>query len=197
LSKTRSTSVFVKGAVLFTALALTVWCVPRGPKTPENWFHSLLSANQTRVKPYIHSFMYWSGLWQVWNMFSHDPDSYQNAWYNRYVYYEVEFKDGTKQRFDYPRMNEMGQLARALNLRFQKYVEVTHPKVHGYLMPRFSEVLAREFSGKHDSEPVGIKIFETWEQIGAPGFPNSVFPDNLFFQSRPKAASLNSPDKKS
>jgi hypothetical protein len=170
--------------VLYTVVAISLWSLPNGPAQPQNLITQSLRYNALTIKPHFRDFMYWSGLWQIWNMFSYDPDATQNIWYNRYVSLDLEYPDGSHDKFDYPTPFKMGEVERAINLRYQKYVEVAHPKVHGFLMEPFVSFFARRNARTSSVAPAVIRVYEQWERIGAPGTANYQYPLQLIYEKK-------------
>ena len=96
----------ISAFLLFHILAITAWCIPL--ETP------LIA----ELKGFIRPYMFWSGLFQGWDMFAPSPRSV-----NAYVEAAVIFKDGRIHNWKFPRMEQLGLTERYYRERYRKFVE--------------------------------------------------------------------------
>jgi hypothetical protein len=82
------------------------------------------------------------GLWQNWSMFSPYPRSYQC-----YVDAEIEYLDGHKEVWSFPRMEQLSFWQRFKQERYRKLVsDNLCQDIHNALMPHIAKYVAYESS---------------------------------------------------
>ena len=137
--------------LLFHLVAITSWCLP---------LNSLLL---DRFKQTIRPYIIWSGLFRAWDMFAPDP-----AKVNSYVDAEVTFRDGTRQMWQLPRMNEIGLIDRYFKERYRKYgTEYLRMDSHAALWPDAARYIARLYRNP-GNPPVVVRLIREWSEIPAP-----------------------------
>jgi hypothetical protein len=82
-------------------------------------------------------YLYSTGFWQYWNMFSPNPanvDVYMDAL--------VTYQDGTQMQFEYPVMQHLSVWERYFKERYRKFVENVHPDRFAYKWPSVAQAIA-------------------------------------------------------
>lgn len=90
----------------FHLLAITCWCLPID--TP------LLPLCRSIVRPYF----LWAGLFQSWDMFAPVPKGA-----NAYIEAELQFADGSRKIWTYPRMEQMSLKETLFKERYRKFAD--------------------------------------------------------------------------
>jgi hypothetical protein len=86
------------------------------------------------VRPYF----LWAGLFQTWDMFAPTP------WgSNSYVEAVVIYKDGSRQTWSLPRMEQLGLTDRYFKERYRKFSEVLQMENNDALLPDVARRIAR------------------------------------------------------
>jgi hypothetical protein len=96
----------INSFLAFHILAIACWCIPI-----EN---PLISLCRNWVRPYF----LWSGLFQSWDMFAPVPKSA-----NTYLEAEIVYKDGSRETWIFPRMEQLGLADRFFKERYRKFAD--------------------------------------------------------------------------
>ena len=172
----RGVSPWVKAIIAFHVVATTAWALPVPKKdllegkVPPFGSDHLLLFNQQKVKSLslVQGWVFMSGTWQYWDMFSPDPartDMYGDAL--------VEFEDGSTKVVGYPRIYAMNLVEKYPMERFRKYYERAGSDDNAFLWPIFARVLARQSGYRPDNPPVLVTLRRHWLDIAPPGKPQA------------------------
>lgn len=171
-------------ALYTVVLSITIWSLPLGPVTPENFITRALHFNAYHIKPHMSKFMYVSGLWQVWNMFSHDPNLVKEDWFNRQHTLAINYTDGTKSRVNIMDTKSMSVLQKILNVRYQKYFDSANPSAHAYLIERFAQKLVEKEVGEKSLD--SFQLLLRWKKIKGFRQLSSEYPETVLYDSKAK-----------
>jgi hypothetical protein len=110
----------------FHLIAIICWCVPLNLP--------LFPLCRKLVRPYF----LWAGLFQTWDMFAPRP------WgSNSYVEAVVIYKDGSRQTWSLPRMEQLSLTERYFKERYRKFSEVLQIEENDALWPDAARRIAR------------------------------------------------------
>jgi hypothetical protein len=110
----------------FHIVAIACWCVPLNLP--------LFPLCRKIVRPYF----LWAGLFQTWDMFAPTP------WVsNSYVEAVVIYKDGSRQSWSFPRMEQLSITDRYFKERYRKFSEVLQIDQNDALWPDVARRIAR------------------------------------------------------
>jgi len=142
----------ISAFLLFHLMAAVSWSLP---------LNSLLN---DRFRDLIRPYMLWSGLFQAWGMFAPDPITL-----NSYVDAELTFRDGSKQMWSFPRMNEISYVDRYFKERYRKFsTEYLRMDSHSALWPDAARYIARA-NRNPGNPPVSVRLIRSWSEIQPPG----------------------------
>jgi hypothetical protein len=110
----------------FHLLAITCWCLPID--TP------LLPLCRSFVRPYF----LWAGLFQSWDMFAPVPKGA-----NTYIEAELNYRDGSRKIWTYPRMERMGLTETLFKERYRKFADNLQRDDLDDLLPDAARYIAR------------------------------------------------------
>jgi hypothetical protein len=110
----------------FHLLAITCWCLPID--TP------LLPLCRSLVRPYF----LWAGLFQSWDMFAPVPKGA-----NTYIEAELHYRDGSRNTWTYPRMEEMSIREKLFKERYRKFADNLERSELDDLLPDAARYIAR------------------------------------------------------
>ena len=114
----------------------------------------LLLYNQEYVKASpVRYYLFWTGFWQYWNMFSPNPANV-DTWLDAVVTYQ----DGTEMVFKYPRMHDLSLTERYFKERFRKFVENTHGDMYSYKWPAIAQSIAYQSYKGDGNMPVKVVL---------------------------------------
>jgi hypothetical protein len=105
-----------------------------------------------------------TGFWQYWDMFSPNPASV-DLWCDA----QVEFKDGTVKRYQYPRVYLLSIPEKYLKERYRKFFERAHMDDNAYMRPYFAQRIAYLHYKDPKNPPVRVKLFRHSLPIAPPG----------------------------
>jgi hypothetical protein len=201
----RNAPIWVKIFVPLHIIAITSWSLPYVPEkfmgekpqvklgiktgSPKEFFQStaefitneFLLANQLYVKQSpLKMYLLTTGYWQYWDMFSPNPasvDQYSDA----VVYY----KDGTKKKYQYPRIFTMSLGQKFMMERWRKYFERAGSKDYQYLWPVFGQRIALMNFDDPKNPPVQVELHRHEMVINPPGEPiNHDYSDTMYWTYR-------------
>jgi hypothetical protein len=141
----------------FHILFIVCWCLPLD--TP------LLTLSRNLVWPYF----VWAGLFQSWNTFAPTPWSA-----NSYVEAIVVYRDGSKQIWSFPRMEQLSLSERYFKERYRKFSENLQDSKNDALWPDVARYIARANSTARN--PVKTIILVQVSSIITPGAEGSYQP---------------------
>ncbi|HXH60887.1 MAG TPA: hypothetical protein VNI20_05965 [Fimbriimonadaceae bacterium] len=108
----------------------------------------LLKYNDKEIKSsFLAYYMGSTGFWQYWDMFSPNPAT-RDSWLDAIV----EYKDGTKMVYKYPRMYDMSIFEKYFKERYRKFAENAIPDKDSYKWPAIARRVAY-LSDKDDTNP--------------------------------------------
>src|SRR5438552_4145857 len=116
--------IWLKVLVAWHVFAITVWALPSpGPaiiekKAVPTGHGSILAWNFDTLKtfPPIRSYLFSTGFWQYWDMFSPDPAGVDN-WFSA----EIVYADGSVKTYEYPRMYDLSIPMKYEKERYRKF----------------------------------------------------------------------------
>ncbi len=178
-SRERTAPWWVKVFVAFHVIAITLYALPipseqirSGKKAPygsdwilyEDWKYG-------RVNSLVQAYVFSTGFWQYWDMFSPDPartDVYATA--------DVIYKNGKILHYQYPRMFLLSIPQKFLQERYRKFLERAHDneensakELKGFIRQRFAQRVALINDTDPSNPPVEVKLFlHSWD-IPSPG----------------------------
>ena len=116
----------------------------------------------------VKTYLVYTGLWQYWDMFSPNPSNL-DVWVDA----EIEYSDGTRSIYQYPRMYLMSPQVKYFKERYRKFLERAHTEDNSKLWPFFAARIAREARDKEHKTPVKLVLrrhFRTYQG------PNTLIP---------------------
>jgi hypothetical protein len=182
----KRSQILTRLGVYWVVLCVVIWSLPSGPKNPKNFVTKTLQFNSTKIKPLIQNFMYPSGLWQMWNMFSHDPNVTQNDWYNRERFIVFNYKEKKSLRIPVYQPRLMSETQKILNVRYQKYFDSASNNSNAYLIERFAETIRDQEIEKGALRPDSIQLVEVWKKIAGFRLPSITYPETILYDSEIK-----------
>jgi hypothetical protein len=142
----------ISAFLLFHLAAIASWSLP---------FNSLLN---DRFKIAVRPYFLWSGLFQDWSMFAPDPSKL-----NSYIEAEIWYRDGSREMWAFPRMNELGYVDRYFKERYRKFAtEYLRLDSNSALWPDAARYLARTHRNP-TNPPTGVRLIRSWSEISPPG----------------------------
>jgi hypothetical protein len=135
--------------ILFHLVAIGLWLLPP-------------CALRNELVSYVEPYMQWSALFQNWAMFSPNPQSD-----NFHLEAEVIFADGTTATWRYPRMSELGTLARYQKERYRKFSEWVRQDARRALWPDLARFVARRYANPANP-PRTVALARHWAMIPLP-----------------------------
>lgn len=100
------TRIAINAFLAFHILAIAVWCLP--------FDQPVFAQGKKLIRPYF----VWSGLFQSWDMFAPSP------WpINSYVEASLIYKDGSRNTWSFPRMEQLPPTERFYKERYRKFTE--------------------------------------------------------------------------
>lgn len=168
----RTVPLWVKAAIAFHVVAVTVWAIPLPPdavaqeKARPSGTAWLQYWNNKYLKPLnpIRGYVLASGVWQYWDMFAPDPSA--TDWYGDA---EVTYRDGTVRRVAYPRMVDLPIPEKYVKERYRKFFERAHDEGTASMWPPFAQRMARWAYKDPQNPPVVVRLFWHKLQIAPPG----------------------------
>ncbi len=164
--------VLLRVVVGFHLIAIIAWSLPNPPDGVKNgavepqgtmkllaWNYDMFKRfedpdNRPFATKLVRYYTMSTGTWQYWDMFAPDPASI-DIWGDA----EIEFKDGTKKRWQYPRMYLLPLPEKYLMERYRKFFERASNPDYGYIFPVFAQRVAYINWTDPDNPPVKVKLF--------------------------------------
>lgn len=150
--------------ILFHTLALVVWISPPFP------LHSSLFV--PLIRPYVCYF----GFWNQWLMFSHPKT------FNIYLTANVSFDDGRVVVWNFPRMEKLDVVSRALQARYRQWAhDYVNEGEYTLVRSDACRFIARQVSdAKASSRPVRVELIRHWTWIQPPFDATKTVPEGQF-----------------
>lgn len=161
-----------KAFVFFHLAAITIWCLPDPPqavlqgKVEAKGSDILLEGNSRFMKtqPVVSDYLLLTGMWQFWDMFAPNPSCvcfHYGA--------EVVYKDGSKQFYAYPGLDNLNVIEKYWSERYRKFMEqVREPNASMYWPP-----LGLGIAHKMDTDPKNPPVLVRLQR-----FSKEVMPPN-------------------
>lgn len=108
-------------------------------------------------------YLYSTGFWQYWNMFSPNPAN-TDVWLDAVVTYQ----DGTQMVFEYPSMQKLNVFERYFKERFRKFVENTHGDRFSYKWPVIAQAVAYQSYQGDGNLPVMVTLRRHFKTVSPP-----------------------------
>jgi hypothetical protein len=179
---------YVKVILLLHLFCITVWALPdpkpnqmSGKVVPPIYNVGdqirLFNAKNLKTILPLRAYLFSSGSWQYWDMFSPNPSS-TDLWVDA----EVIYRDGTKKYFLYPRMYMLPIPQKFLQERFRKFFERGNLEGYSYLWPVFAQRIAY-VNDNVNNPPKTVRLSRHWLQIANPGKPQaSSYKTYMYFE---------------
>lgn len=133
--------------LVFHILAIACWCMP--VDSP------LILVGKNLIRPYF----LWSGLFQSWDMFAPIPKGA-----NTYIEAIVIYKDGSRSKWTFPRMEQLGLTEKLFKERYRKFADNLVREDADALLPDAARYIARMKSGPGNQVRTVILI-QKWSLI--------------------------------
>lgn len=146
----RAKKILISGFIFFNLLAMI--------RVHLSFDNSLVRAIYRPIDPYLSFF----SLYQSWNMFSPDPARSQ-----AYVSVEVEFDDGSKDSYIFPRASEMGLIQKYVNgERYRVITENIRNDNNGFMWQDTARFALRKLREKNFHKiPMKVDLVRHWDDI--------------------------------
>lgn len=160
---------FTNAFILFHIGMLAVWLLPYN-----------LPLVQTLVPPegggWVRGYIIGSGFEQSWQMFSPNPDTHDLD-----IIAHVTLQNGQTRDWRFPRMRDMGYLARYRRERMRKYLEIAN--YHETLWLPMALYAARQCSTIPGNPPAAVRLTRYTRDVPPPGRPLPPYTRTPFFQT--------------
>jgi hypothetical protein len=151
---------FKNSFIILYVLLITVFTLPKTNHPAE--FARLAMKLRETAQASIRPVLFYTGLWQNWDMFSPNPLST-----NFDVEAEITFKDGSKKIWIFPKMERLGFLERYQKERYRKFREYVRMESHKVIWHDVSRWIARQFNDP-ENPPTNLSLIRYWTPIPAP-----------------------------
>lgn len=157
----------LKGLLAFHILAIFCWTIPESPKQVQDktvapsFMDYPLLINQQYLKPGI--FRPWvitTGVWQSWDMFAPNPSN-RDVWGSA----KIEYADGTKKDWTFPRVKEYGYFMKYVKERYRKSFERLNLSSYTVLLPDACMWIARENFDDPNNPPVKVSLYMHLKEV--------------------------------
>jgi hypothetical protein len=135
--------------IAFHLIAISFWALPGS------------QFRDKMVAPFGH-YMMTLGLWQSWDMFSPNPLSLTIR-----LDAEITYRDGTRERWEFPQPEKLGLIERSLKERYRKWRERVRLDTYSYIWPDTARAIARRHS-RPDNPPVKVALTRYWAELPRP-----------------------------
>lgn len=127
-----------------------------------------------------------TGFWQFWDMFSPNP-----AFIDMYGDAVLTYSDGSRGRYQYPRMFRLSLGEKFMKERWRKFYERGGSDSYRYLWPTFAQRVALMNYDNPQNPPVMVQLHRHEMVIQPPGKPEKQdYTDELYFTYRVDQAKL-------
>lgn len=165
---------YAKALILFHLFAITVWALPNPPErvisgeeAPHGTQHLLLwNGRMLKSQGFLQAYLFSTGAWQYWDMFSPNPasvDIYGEAY--------VVFRDGGRAKFPYPRMQTLPIHERFYKERYRKFFERVREDRANISWPSVAQRIALLAAKDPQNPPIKVELYRTYLTIAPPGQP--------------------------
>ncbi len=185
---------WVKLLVLFHVACITAWACPRPKDTVLNgkehpigsdwilfWNEKYLKANPQLMEDQkwpgappkwwvecvsypIQLYLFSTGTWQYWDMFSPNPAA--TDWWGDA---EITYQDGSRSVYQYPRMFLLSIPQKFVKERFRKFYERAHSDDYQWLFPQFGLRIALINFKDPKNPPIRVALRRHWLEVMPPG----------------------------
>lgn len=179
MKKERNAPVWVKVLVLLHAFLITSWSLPRsapavqrGMAQPKgsDWiiyyndrFLKGMEQGQHKGNWLYKNYMFTTGLWQSWDMFSPNPSNL-DIWADA----EIDYEDGSTKRYQYPRVYNLSHPEKFVKERYRKFFERVNPETAEWLWPTYCQRLALEAYKPGGPKPVRVRAWKHYRVAPKP-----------------------------
>lgn len=126
------------------------------------WLSPQCTLRDSLLSPYI-GYLNFFGLWQGWSVFE-KPRAY-----NGFLSAEIKFQDGSKQEWEFPRMEKLGFAEKMFKEKYRRWTnDCVSDESKTYLWPDAARYIAR-LHRSPGKRPVEVSIVRHWEWIAPPG----------------------------
>lgn len=135
--------------------------------------------NDTTIRrdSFVRKYLLGSGTWQYWDMFAPDPMS-MDIWVDA----EIEFLDGKKVTYPYPRMSQMSYPLRYVKERYRKFIERGHLEDYSVLWPSIAKRLGKLAKAEYDQPIASVTLVRHFRKLNGPGKPIGPFQTFKFYR---------------
>ena len=169
---------WIKVLVLFHMFAISFWSIPDPPDRLKIWSDEpdspllktatppfgtdwiLVKNRQYLKKSPLSLYLTKTGFWQYWDMFSPNPSNI-DIWADA----EVEYADGTKGIYQYPRVYNYSIPQKYIKERYRKFLERAHSETDQWLWPVFAQRIALEIYEQQGKMPAKVTLRRHWRRI--------------------------------
>ena len=157
--KVAATRVALSAFILFHLLAITAWSLHSDSPLVQNFTNA--------IRPY----MLWTGLFQNWDMFAPDPSKL-----NCNMGAVVEYRDGTRSLWSFPKMESRGIVDKYFRERWRKYAnDNLRLDPNAALWPDAARYVARQ-NYRPANPPVAVSLIRYWSEVPRPSANGSYQP---------------------
>lgn len=154
--------------VIYHVIAITIYTLPKpsdsvlAGKTAPRGSDAFLALNHKEMKQWsvVYGYLYPTGFWQYWDMFAPDP-AQTDYWCDA----EITFLDGTKTKFQYPRMKTMSIPDKFMHERYRKFFERVNNDDWPYFWPPFAQAIALKSATDQNFPPVKVTLFRHFQKV--------------------------------
>lgn len=136
-------------------------------------YNDVVMKEESPTKYYLFS----TGFWQYWNMFSPNPanvDVYMDAL--------VTYEDGTQMVFEYPVMQKLNVFERYFKERYRKFVENVHLDKYAYKWPSVAQAIAYQSYKGDGNFPMAVTLRRHFKTVNGPGeYTDPEYKEYAFF----------------
>jgi hypothetical protein len=167
--------IWLKVLVFLHVVSITLWALPnpregilQGNIQPTK-VESFLLWNYDHPKQFgpMRGYLFAVGFWQYWDMFCPNPAT-TDLWFDAVV----EYRDGTKKPFPWPRMHDLSILEKYVKERFRKFYERVNNPDYAYFWPPVGQRIAF-LADDPNNPPVRVEFRRHTYPIPPPGKTDS------------------------
>jgi hypothetical protein len=148
-------------AITFYTLPKPMPAVMNGSVPPKGADAFLkFNCDQIRESAPFAAYLHPTGMWQYWDMFAPEPSS-MDLWASA----EVQYFDGTKVDFKYPRIKDLGLIEKYHSERYRKFFERVNPDEYRYFWAPFAQTIALKSAKNPKNPPVRVAIIRHFAMV--------------------------------
>jgi|ERR1044072_613571 hypothetical protein len=196
----RNAPLWIKIWLPLHIIAITAWSLPYAPasyrdspnkfkikgntlpqkmqSSAEMLRNGFLYGNEKYVKNSpLKQYLLFTGFWQYWDMFSPNPASVDN-----YATIVVNYANGAKKNYPYPRIYDLPLHEKFMKERWRKFFERAGTGEFSFLWKPFGNFVALSMFDDPKNPPVSVELHRHQLVIAPPGKPvNTEYSDELYY----------------